>query len=90
MCCTRERLTQLKSLSLIKTNIYTYNCTQYCIYIYIYIYETQLKLFQEVKETAMKGTWNFVFHNFFFQFSKVLIKVEMIYGFKIFENPTNK
>lgn len=38
----------------------------------------------------MKGTWNFVFHNFFFQFSKVLIKVEMIYGFKIFENPPNK
>lgn len=34
----------------------------------------------------MKGTWNFfLFHNFF-HFYKVLIQIEMIYGFKIFES----
>lgn len=54
----------------------------------IYIYKKQLKLSQEVKETAMKGTWNFfLFHNFF-HFYKVLIQTEMIYGFKIFESPS--
>ena len=38
----------------------------------------------------MKGTWNFRFRNFFFHFSDLLIKVGMIYGFKIFENPPNE